>query len=86
MAKSDDSIPQEIQKLSFEDAMKRLESIVQKLESGDVGLEQSIEVYTEGTHLKRHCEQKLKAAEARIEKIRLNSEGEPGGTEPLDED
>jgi len=72
-----DEIPADIQKLSFEEALKALEEIVSKLESGEVSLEESIEIYTRGTHLKRHCENKLKLAEARIEKITLASEGEP---------
>jgi len=75
--RSGEAIPEDIQKLSFEEALKALEEIVAKLESGEVSLEDSIEIYTRGTHLKRHCENKLKLAEARIEKIALGNEGEP---------
>ncbi|PKP76812.1 MAG: exodeoxyribonuclease VII small subunit [Alphaproteobacteria bacterium HGW-Alphaproteobacteria-3] len=74
----------DIEKLSFEEALAQLEKIVGQLESGNAALESSIELYERGTALKAHCEARLKAAEARIEKIALSSTGEPSGTEPLD--
>lgn len=70
--------------LSFEKALAELESIVEKLESGKVDLEQSISIYERGEALKKHCEKLLKDAEARIEKITLKPDGTPAGTEPLD--
>ena len=60
---SDAPIPADIAKLSFEEALAELEEIVQCLEAGDVSLEDSIEIYTRGALLKRHCEAKLRAAE-----------------------
>lgn len=78
------SLP-EIQTLTFEDALKELERIVGDLERGDVPLDRSIEIYERGEALKKHCERLLRAAEDRIEKIRLDREGKPVGTEPLDE-
>lgn len=69
-------IPQDIAALGFEDALAALEAIVGKLESGSVSLEDSIDMYTRGTWLKRHCENKLRQAEARIEKIALREDGE----------
>lgn len=69
-------IPQDIAALGFEDALAALEAIVGKLESGSVSLEDSIDMYTRGTWLKRHCENKLHEAEARIEKIALREGGE----------
>ena len=54
--------------------------------SRKVDLEQSIAIYERGEALKKHCETLLKAAEARIEKITLKSDGTPSGTEPLDVD
>ena len=72
---STDKIPDEIAALSFEEALTRLEAIVQQLETGDAALEKSIDIYKEGTYLKRHCEAKLKAAQAQVEKIRLNADG-----------
>jgi exodeoxyribonuclease VII small subunit len=73
-----------IKALSFEAALAELESIVERLEAGKVDLEESITIYERGEKLKEHCEKLLKAAEARIEKITLKSDGTPAGTEPLD--
>ncbi|WP_342642975.1 exodeoxyribonuclease VII small subunit [Rhodoligotrophos ferricapiens] len=72
--------------LSFEAALKELESIVDRLESGRVDLEESIAIYTRGDALKKHCEALLKSAEARIEKITLKADGTIAGTTPLDVD
>jgi exodeoxyribonuclease VII small subunit len=70
--------------MSFEAALKELEQIVDKLEKGTVELEESIAIYARGEALKRHCNDLLKTAEQRIEKITLGADGRPGGTEPLD--
>ena len=70
--------------LSFENALKRLEAIVQRLESGDASLDESITLYTEGDALKMQCERRLKDAQVRIEKISLGSDGAPVGTAPFD--
>ena len=59
------------------------ETVVEKLESGKIDLEQSIAIYERGEKLKKHCESLLKDAEARIEKITLKADGTPSGTEPL---
>lgn len=69
---------------SFEKAVAELESIVARLERGDVALDESIAIYERGELLKKHCETLLSAAENRIEKIRLDRAGKPAGTEPLD--
>lgn len=79
MATQDD-----IAKLPFEDALKELEAIVSQLESGQVSLDKSIELYERGEKLKAHCEALLKSAEARIEKISLGNDGKAKGSEPLD--
>lgn len=76
-------LPDDIKTLSFEDALAALETIVQKLEKGQVPLEESIEIYTRGTYLRQHCEAKLKDAEARIRKITVTANGELG-TQALD--
>jgi exodeoxyribonuclease VII small subunit len=76
----------DISALPFEDAMRQLEDIVRKLEAGALTLEQSIEAYARGEALKARCDELLKAAEARIEKIALGPDGRPKGTEPLDLD
>lgn len=74
----------DIASLSFEDALAQLEEIVKQLESGKAKLEDSIELYERGNKLKAHCEARLKAAEAKVEKITLSANGEPTGTSPLD--
>jgi exodeoxyribonuclease VII small subunit len=73
-----------IQTLSFEAALKRLEEIVRRLESGDATLDESIELYGEGDRLKQQCEARLQAAQARIERIQLGRDGQPAGTAPFD--
>ena len=70
--------------LSFEAALKRLEEIVRTLEQGEAPLDQSIELYQEGDKLKRHCEARLKAAQARIEQIAFGADGKPSGVTPFD--
>ena len=74
----------DISAMSFEAAVAQLESIVEQLERGDVPLDKSIEIYERGEALKAHCEKLLSAAEKRIEKIRLDRQGQAAGTEPLD--
>lgn len=74
----------EIAAMSFEQALAALERIVDDLEKGDVPLDQSIRIYERGEALKAHCEKLLKAAEDKVEKIKLSREGEPVATEPLD--
>lgn len=59
----------ELQELSFEQAMDRLESLVAKLESGDVPLEQAIELYQESMKLSQLCGQKLAEVERKIEML-----------------
>lgn len=73
----------DVKNLSFEDAIKELETIVEKLERGDAPLEESISIYQRGAALKAHCEGQLKAAQLKVEKIVLKSSGE-AATEPFD--
>ena len=75
----------DIKAMSFEQALEALEKIVEDLERGDVPLDQSIKIYERGEALKKHCDTLLKAAEDKVEKIRLSREGQPTGSEPLDE-
>jgi exodeoxyribonuclease VII small subunit len=70
--------------LSFEAALKRLEEIVRRLESGDAPLDESIKLYEEGDRLRQQCEARLRAAQAQIEKIQIGRDGQPGGTAPFD--
>jgi exodeoxyribonuclease VII small subunit len=73
----------EVTGLSFEAALRELETIVARLEQGEVDLEDSIALYERGQALKNHCETKLKAAEGRLEKIVLGASG-PEGAVPVD--
>ena len=74
----------DIGKLPFERAIEELESIVKRLEEGKVPLEESIAIYERGEALKRRCQELLRQAEARVEKITLDAGGKPTGTTPLD--
>jgi exodeoxyribonuclease VII small subunit len=74
----------DIKEMSFERALKELEGIVGRLERGDVELEESINIYERGEALRDHCDRLLKQAEAKVEKLTLDVEGQPTGTEPLD--
>lgn len=69
-----------IAELSFEDALKELEAIVARLESGDAPLQQAIDLYERGDALRRQCAARLDAAQARIEAIRTDASGKPVGT------
>ncbi|MFP6740921.1 MAG: exodeoxyribonuclease VII small subunit [Alphaproteobacteria bacterium] len=83
MAKTE--LPADIKKLSFEDALAQLEEIVGELETGQGKLDEAIQSYERGALLKRHCEDKLKEAQAKIDKIVEAADGsldsEPAGIE-----
>jgi exodeoxyribonuclease VII small subunit len=74
----------DIREMSFERSLKELETIVARLERGDVELEESIAIYERGAALREHCDRLLKQAEAKVEKLTFASDGTPRGTEPLD--
>ena len=76
----------DIASLSFEDALRALEDVVRRLESGDVPLDRSIDLYERGEALRRHCQARLDAAQARIEKIVAGPDGKPSHTVPFDSD
>lgn len=71
-----DAIPAELKKLSFEDALEQLETIVRSLEDGKGGLDEAVKAYERGALLKRHCESKLAEAQMRVEKIVLGPDGD----------
>lgn len=71
----------DVKSLSFEEAMSQLEKIVDALDSGDVSLEKSIDIYEQGAALQRHCEDKLKQAEMRVQKIVAGADGKATGVE-----
>ena len=70
--------------MSFEDALRALEEIVRKLEGGEVPLDDSITLYERGEALRRHCQARLDAAQARIEKIGTGPDGQARGTASFD--
>lgn len=59
----------DVESLSFEDAMRELEDIVRRLEGGQAKLEEAMESYARGTALRAHCERKLAEAESRVQAI-----------------
>jgi exodeoxyribonuclease VII small subunit len=65
----------DIRTMSFEDALQELETIVRNLESGSGKLDAAIDAYERGAALKKHCEAKLREAQARIEKISIAADG-----------
>ena len=79
-----DTPNKDIASLSFEAAMGELETIVRRLEGGDVSLEESVTLYERGHALRAHCEARLAAAQARIEQVSL-VDGQPAGTAPFGE-
>jgi exodeoxyribonuclease VII small subunit len=83
MAKKDDPNT-DVETLPFEKALAELEAIVQRLEKGDVALDESIRIYERGEALKRRCETLLREAETRVERITRDASGKPVGTAPPD--
>jgi exodeoxyribonuclease VII small subunit len=78
---ADTALPPDIAAMSFEDALQELEQIVKRLEQGSGKLNDAIASYERGALLKRHCEAKLREAQARVDKIVIGADGTPA-TEP----
>lgn len=74
----------DISAMSFEDALRALEDVVSRLESGDVPLDDSITLYERGEALRKHCQARLDAAQARIERIVAGPDGAVAGVQPFD--
>ena len=74
----------DVAEMSFEEALRELETVVGQLERGEVPLDKSIELYERGAALKARCEAKLKEAEEKVAKLTLDGDGNPVGTAPLD--
>jgi exodeoxyribonuclease VII small subunit len=66
----------EAQVVSFEAALKQLEEIVQRLERGELPLEESLKLYEEGIRLSRLCHAKLEEAEGKIELLMKDARGD----------
>ena len=75
----------DISQLTFEDALKALEELVRRLESGDVPLDESIDLYERGEKLRKHCQKRLDAAQMRIEKIVTGPDGKAAGTQSFED-
>jgi len=73
-----------VDQMSFEQAMKELEAVVDQLERGDVALDASITLYERGALLKKRCEDELKRAEEKVAAITLDKDGNPTGTTPVE--
>jgi exodeoxyribonuclease VII small subunit len=84
MAKEQKDLNADVAMFPFEKALAELESIVGRLEKGDVALEESIRIYERGEALKSRCETLLREAEMRVEKITRDATGRATGVEPLD--
>jgi exodeoxyribonuclease VII small subunit len=79
-----DAVPSDLSALSFEAALEELGRIVRQLEEGQVALDSAITLYERATLLKGHCDARLRDAEARIERIKVSSDGKPVGVAPFD--
>lgn len=75
----------DISTMSFEDALRALEDVVRRLESGEVPLDDSISLYERGEALRKHCQARLDAAQARIERIVAGPDGNAAGAQPFDD-
>ena len=73
-----------VEEMSFEQAMKELETVVDQLERGDVALDHSITLYERGAALKKRCEEELKRAEEKVAAITLDQNGAPAGIKPVE--
>ncbi len=73
----------DVSALSFEDALRELEGIVSRLETGQEDLQAAIDLYARGDLLRGQCAARLDAAQARIEAIRVDAEGR-ASTQPFD--
>ena len=78
------SDPKPIKEMSFEEAIRELETVVNALDRGDVPLEDSITLYERGAALKARCEAKLKEAEEKVAQITLDADGQATGTTPAE--
>ena len=67
--------PADLAGISFEDALRELETIVASLERGDVSLDEAITAFERGTALKAHCQARLEEARMKVEQIRVPAEG-----------
>ena len=86
-------MPKVPKKMKFEEALKRLDTIVAAMESGQTGIEDTVEAYAEAMELAAHCRGILEATEQRIQQIQVNARGDaravpfdPGEHQPGDDE
>ena len=77
-------MPRKKQDPSFEDSLAELETLVEKMEKGDMTLEESLKSFERGVALTRHCQESLQAAEQKVEI--LTARTPDAATEPFDND
>ena len=77
-----------LEKMTFEDAMKELENLVDSLDKGDVSLDEAIAAYDRGSQLKDHCQKKLNEAKMKVETIQSSGDSNviPNKLMPFDPD
>ena len=73
-----------IEEMSFEEAMSELETVVRKLESGSIRLEDAVKIYERGTLLQKYCAEKLKSAKSKIDLL-IIEKNKPVGVESFDD-
>lgn len=79
-------MPQEIEKMTFEEAMAELETVVRQLESGKAKLDEAVSVYERGVKLRDFCAKKLENAKSKIDKLIIGKDGSIQGKEDFDHD
>lgn len=78
------NIPEDIAKLSFEEALDQLRALVSAVERGDAKLDEAIEAYAKGSALRQHCQNRLAEAKAKIEQLTFGPDGNVTGADPFD--
>lgn len=75
---------EDVNEMTFEQAIAALEQVVGQLERGDVALDDSIALYERGAALRARCQSELKRAEEKVAKLTLDADGNAAATAPLD--
>lgn len=75
-----ESMTKKTKELKFDEALSTLEKYVEKLEDGNLSLEESLKIFEEGMKLTKFCEQKLSEAEGKVEILKKSTQGGPEGS------
>ena len=84
MTETDTETETPVAGMSFEQALAELETVVERLEGGEVPLEESIALYERGEALRKHCEKRLADAELKVQRIVAGADGEAAATQDFD--